>query len=282
MSSCDVPESWNVHRNEHALGVEAIHAGRYGEACQHLRKAILQDPLNSDCRYNLAIACAESGDIQTASLLHQQCLKKDPNFELSHMRLPRLLEELGDLDGAKLAHEIACQSTFYRASCLHNYGAFQYRHGDILEATLSLCWALNDPKCTLKTHRYLSDVLVSSEDWASAETVLRQAQLRYGPSQELLLAFSDLYCAQDRFREALDHVRGARRLGYRGSECLLRVLVIHLALVRTENSLHDLAAACWYLLQIPFHRRHLRQIFRRGLVGRHGDTGSLPDAWSKM
>lgn len=120
-------------RTQSALGQFYATQQRWSDAVPPLRKALLTDPANRSYRYDLAVALAESGDVQSS--------------------LPHFVETVGDAE----AH--------------YNVALILLRQGQELEAERHLTLAVNKKPNFAQARKWLAEVRGESES-AAQPTVL--------------------------------------------------------------------------------------------------------------
>ncbi len=96
----DLTDLTRGERTHLLRGRLAFQAGRFGEAAEAFRQALVADPTSVRARVNLASALAEGGDPGAAIEMFEQALAADPGNTAAHFNLGRLLAARGDLSGA--------------------------------------------------------------------------------------------------------------------------------------------------------------------------------------
>jgi tetratricopeptide (TPR) repeat protein len=129
MSSASSPPTAEPVRALLEIAIQALRAGRPGDAIAPLRQAALLSPQAAMIHHDLGLACLETGLVQESVDAFRRAVACDPRFTDAHFRLAIGLERLGDVGAALVAYHRATEldpsltEAWYRAGALvHTLG----------------------------------------------------------------------------------------------------------------------------------------------------------------
>ncbi len=162
----DYPEAHN------ALGALLAEKGQLTEAEKEFEIA-LNDPLYETphfAAYNLANIYYRQGKYNKAKKYYEQAIELAPNYAPAHFELGRVLEALGDLQGAWLHYKEAVQYNPRWAAAQFHYGRLCYRFGKAVSARYSFQEVLKlapDSDLAKAARQYLKKMHVEINDEGS-------------------------------------------------------------------------------------------------------------------
>jgi protein O-mannosyl-transferase len=96
---------WTNVKAEYCLGMISLSGRSFGEALEHLRRAVQLNPLGADTHSLLAIALSETGNMAEATAECNEALRLDPEAGMAHYARGYILARAGDFAGAAAAYE---------------------------------------------------------------------------------------------------------------------------------------------------------------------------------
>ena len=148
----------------HALGIEALRAGRLDMASRLMVQAIAADGNIPALHYNLAIVCKAQGRLPDAAASYQRAIALKPDYADAHNNLGNIWKALGARDKARDSFQRALQLRPGNADTHYSLGLLCSETGDREEAARHLQECLKaDPEDSrgagiLLAHLGLADV----------------------------------------------------------------------------------------------------------------------------
>lgn len=157
--------------------------GRAGDAIGTLRATLERSPEDDFARRGLAIALAQSGDLEGARAEFERVLARSPDDAEAHSGLGNVLLALGSVQDAIASYEAALRLDEHFATARFNLGRALEAHGDAQRAEDEIRRALRDDDGLAPARATLADLLIARGAHAEARRELEKA-LAAAPKDE--------------------------------------------------------------------------------------------------
>lgn len=213
------------------LGFIELNEGHNEIALGYLRKAVGLSPDDARARFGLAFALATAGERDQARIEYETCISLNDN-PYYHHQYARLLEELGDGEGAQRERKRAVESVGDRKESHEAILSLLFKSGPAESVRLHLEKLLELDPANCENHRVYANFCSATEHHEEAESHYREAIRLSATSAQ---CHADFACHLARLRkshEAVAHFEQARELAKElGAESLgVLIQLLNLAL----------------------------------------------------
>lgn len=164
--------------------------GRAGDAIATLRATLARSPEDDFARRGLAIALAQSGDLEGARAEFERLLAHSPDDAEAHSGLGNVLFSLGRVENAIRSYEHALTLDEHFAAARFNLGRALEARGDAKRAEDEIRRALRDDETLVQARAALADLLITRGAHAEARRELEKARGAAPQDETLALALA--------------------------------------------------------------------------------------------
>lgn len=164
--------------------------GRAGDAIGTLRAVLERAPDDDFTRRSLAIALAQSGDLQGARAEFERLLARSPDDAEAHSGLGNVLFALGAVEDSIQSYERALALDEHFAAARFNLGRVLEARGDARGAEDAIRRALGDDESLVQARAVLADLLIARGAHAEARRELERARASAPDDEAIALALA--------------------------------------------------------------------------------------------
>ncbi|MBL4763242.1 MAG: type IV pilus biogenesis/stability protein PilW [Gammaproteobacteria bacterium] len=208
----------------------------------------------------LGVGYFRQGKLELAKMKLEKAIKQDPKSSTAYSSYAYLLEQLNEIDEAKINYKKSIRLSSNDPGVNNNYGAFLCRHGEEKKAEKYFIKAVNNPLYKTPAFAYENAGICMLEipDPVKAEEYFKLALGFNGRSSSSLLNLADLMFRKENYQKARGYLDRLHKLKLHSAKSLWLS-------IRTEHALGDEDAVSSYALLLK-HKfpvsREARQLRR--------------------
>lgn len=192
---------------------------------------------------HLGVGYLKQGNLELAKIKLEKAIKQDPKSSTAFSSYAYLLEQLNEIDEAKINYKKAISLSSNNPQVNNNYGAFLCRHGEGKKAEKYFLKAINNPlyKTPAFAYENAGICMLKVPDLVKAEKYFKLALGFNARSASSLINLADLMFQKANYQKARGYLDRVHKLNLHSAKSLWLS-------VRTEHALGDEDAASSYAL----------------------------------